>query len=83
MSIKMNIYLAWTITVLSWILYPIYAVVYFIAYYIFVGLTMIMHPLYVISMFVLQPVIYLGLFISFCITWPYYFVQRFEVSGTG
>jgi len=74
----MNISLQWTITVFYWIAFPIYTALYLLAYYIFLGFTIIMHPLYVVLMFVLQPVIYLGLVISYCVTWPFYFLLRFE-----
>jgi len=75
-NIKMNIYLAWTLTVLYWIGLPIY----WLLYVILIALLFILKPLFSILLFLLQPVFYLGAFIAYIAALPYHFLKRFEVQ---
>ncbi|GAB7347853.1 hypothetical protein MBLNU459_g5385t1 [Dothideomycetes sp. NU459] len=70
----MNTYLAWLLTVLSWIVYP----VYFVLYYVALGILAVLSPISRVLLFLLQPVVYLAQFIGTCVTAPFYFLQRFE-----
>ena len=72
----MNIYLAWAITILYGIAYPIY----YILYWIYLGLAFIIQPLCAVLLVVLQPVIYLAFFLWSCLSWPLRFAARFEAS---
>lgn len=71
----MNIYLAWVLIILYWIVYPIYLVLYYIA----LGILLVLWPVSRVLLFLFQPVAYFGHFVGKCIAAPFYFLQRFEV----
>lgn len=72
----MNKYLAGTLTVLFWISWPIYIVLYYIAITIFAILKVLYWPI----AFVLQPVVYLLRFIAACLALPFRALVKLEVS---
>jgi hypothetical protein len=72
----MNKYLAGTLTVLFWIGWPIYIVVYYLAITIFAILKVLYWPI----AFVLQPVVYLLRFIAACLALPFQALVKLEVS---
>jgi hypothetical protein len=72
----MNKYLAGTLTVLFWIGWPIYMVVYYLAITIFAILKVLYWPI----AFVLQPVVYLLRFIAACLALPFQALVKLEVS---
>ena len=74
----MNIYLAWTGTILWWICWPIGIVVY----YLFVAVITALKVLYWPIAFILQPVVYLFRFIAACLALPFRALVKLEVSGT-
>ena len=75
----MNVYLAWTLTVLYFIVYPIYWILYWLLYLIYICLAFIIKPLLSVMLFLIQPILYLGAFILYVITWPFLVLKRFEV----
>jgi hypothetical protein len=72
----MNKYLAGTLTVLFWIGWPIYIVLYYISITIFAILKVLYWPI----AFVLQPVVYLLRFIAACLALPFRALVKLEVS---
>ena len=72
----MNKYLAGTLTVLFWIGWPIYIVVYYLAITIFAILKVLYWPI----AFVLQPVVYLLRFIAACLALPFQALVKLEAS---
>jgi hypothetical protein len=72
----MNKYLAGTLTVLFWIGWPIYIVLYYLTIAIFAILKVIYWPI----AFVLQPVVYLLRFIAACLALPFRALVKLEVS---
>lgn len=73
----MNKYLAGTLTVLFWIVWPIYIVLYYLAITIFAILKVLYWPI----AFVLQPVVYLLRFIAACLALPFRALVKLEVSS--
>jgi hypothetical protein len=73
----MNKYLAGTLTVLFWIGWPIYIVLYYISITIFAILKVLYWPI----AFVLQPVVYLLRFIAACLALPFRALIKLEVCG--
>ena len=73
----MNKYLAGTLTVLFWIVWPIYIVLYYLAITIFAILKVLYWPI----AFVLQPVVYLLRFIAACFALPFRALVKLEVSS--
>lgn len=71
----MDIYTAWILTILYWIVYPIYTLLY----YIILALLFILTPILRIILFILQPLFYFLNLLANCITAPFYFLARFEV----
>jgi hypothetical protein len=76
-SATMNKYLAGTLTVLFWIGWPIYIVLYYIAITILAILKVIYWPI----AFVLQPVVYLLRFIAACLALPFRALVKLEVRS--
>jgi hypothetical protein len=74
--VTMNKYLAGTLTVLFWIGWPIYIVLYYISITIFAILKVLYWPI----AFVLQPVVYLLRFIAACLALPFRALVKLEVS---
>lgn len=72
----MNIYLAWTGTILYWISWPIGIVLF----YLFVTVVAILKLIYWPIAFVLQPVVYLLRFIAACLALPFRALVKLEVS---
>jgi len=72
----MNNYLAGTLTVLFWIGWPIYIVLYYLANTVFAILKILYWPI----AFVLQPVVYLLRFIAACLALPFRALVKLEVS---
>ncbi|KAK6434377.1 hypothetical protein LTR95_009435 [Oleoguttula sp. CCFEE 5521] len=70
----MNIYLAWTGTVLWWICYPIAIVVYYLTITLFALASFLWRPL----VFLLQPVVYLGRAIVACLALPVHLLVKLE-----
>ncbi|KAL1304476.1 hypothetical protein AAFC00_003467 [Neodothiora populina] len=70
----MNIYLATTLTVLYWIVYPLYLVLYYVA----LAVLYILAPVTRVVLFVLQPLFYFARLVGACITAPFYFFAKFE-----
>lgn len=73
----MNKYLAGTLTVLFWIAWPIYIVLYYLAITIFAILKVLYWPI----AFVLQPVVYLLRFIAACLALPFRALVKLEVNN--
>lgn len=71
----MNIYLAALLSVLYWIIYPIYLLFYYVAYVIYI----ILAPISRVVLFILQPLFFFIRLVGNCITAPFYFLARFEV----
>ena len=74
--VTMNKYLAGTLTVLFWIVWPIYIVLYYLAVTMFAILKVLYWPI----AFVLQPVVYLLRFIAACLALPFRALVKLEVS---
>lgn len=72
----MNKYLAGTLTVLFWIAWPIYIIIYYLAIAIFAILKILYWPI----AFILQPVVYLFRFIAACLALPFRALVKLEVS---
>jgi hypothetical protein len=73
----MNIYLAWTGTILYWISWPIGIILF----YIFVTVVAILKLIYWPIAFVLQPVVYLLHFIAACLALPFRALVKLEVRA--
>jgi hypothetical protein len=73
----MNIYLAWTGTILWWICWPIGILLY----YLFVAVVAILKLIYWPIAFILQPVVYLLRFIAACLALPFRALVKLEVRG--
>ena len=71
----MNIYLAWTGTILYWISWPIGIVLF----YLFVTVVAILKLIYWPIAFILQPVVYLLHFIAACLALPFRALVKLEV----
>lgn len=74
----MNIYLSWLVTILYYIAWPIY----WLLYAIIIVLLFILKPIFFLILYLLQPVVYLGAFIIYVAQLPYHFLKRFEVSSS-
>ncbi|KAG8623621.1 hypothetical protein KVT40_008597 [Elsinoe batatas] len=74
----MNQYLALTITILYWLLFPVYWIVYFIVQALLATVLFFVHPIYSVILFLLQPVIFVGVFISQVAYLPIDIFKRFE-----
>lgn len=72
----MNVYLDWILTILYWIVWPIILVLYYIA----IVPLYILQPILALLLLVATPFIHLGTFLGQCITWPFRFAGRFEVT---
>lgn len=72
----MNIYLAWTGTILYWISWPI-AIALF---YLFVAVVAVLKLIYWPIAFVLQPVVHLLRFIAAVLALPFRALVKLEVS---
>ena len=74
----MNIYLAWLVTVLWWICYPVGIIVYYVAIVVLTLLKLLYRPL----AFVLQPVVYFGRFVLACLAFPFMLLAKLEVRSS-
>jgi hypothetical protein len=74
----MNIYLAWTGTILWWICWPIGILLY----YLFVAVVAILKLIYWPIAFILQPVVYLLRFIAAILALPFRALVKLEVRDT-
>lgn len=72
----MNVYLAWALTILYFIVYPIW----FVVWYIVIAAVALAKLLYRPIAWLLQPVVYLGRFLLACFVAPFHFIAKFEVS---
>lgn len=72
----MNVYLAWTGTILWWICWPVGIVLY----YLFIAVVAILKLIYWPIAFILQPVVYLFRFIGACLALPFRALVKLEVS---
>ena len=72
-----NKYLAGTLTVLFWVCWPIYIILYYISITILTILKLLYWPI----AFVLQPVVYLLRFITACLALPFRALVKLEVNG--
>lgn len=75
----MNIYLAWTLTVLWWICWPVGITLYYLAITVLTLLKLLYWPV----AFVLQPVVYFLRFIAACLALPFRALVKLEVSQFG
>jgi len=73
----MNIYLAWTGTILYWISWPIGIVLF----YLFAAVLALLKLTYYPIAFILSPVVYLLRFIAACLALPFRALVKLEVSG--
>lgn len=73
----MNIYLAWTGTILYWISWPIGIVLF----YLFVAVVAILKLIYWPIAFVLQPVVHLLRFITAVLALPFQALVKLEVRA--
>jgi hypothetical protein len=73
----MNIYLAWTGTILYWISWPIGIALF----YLFVAVIAVLKLIYWPTAFVLQPVVHLLRFITAVLALPFRALVKLEVSG--
>ncbi|KAF4547173.1 Hypothetical protein D9617_54g000070 [Elsinoe fawcettii] len=74
----MNPYLALVITILYWILYPIYWVIYYVLVALLNVVLFFVNPVYSVILFLLQPVIFVGVFISQLAYLPIDLITRLE-----
>lgn len=72
----MNIYLAWTIAIGYWMVYPVYLA----AKYLGLGALIVLRPVLAFVLILLQPFVYIGLAIGHMSIWPFRFLARFEVK---
>jgi hypothetical protein len=75
----MNIYLAWTGTILYWISWPIGIVLF----YLFVAVVAILKLIYWPIAFILQPVVHLLRFITAVLALPFRALVKLEVRASG
>lgn len=71
----MNIYLAWTGTILYWIVWPVGITLY----YLFIAVVAVLKLIYYPIAFILQPVVYLLRFIVACLALPFRALVKLEV----
>lgn len=72
----MNVYIAWSLTGLYYLVYPIYFLVYLIANLV----KTLLSPISSVLLFILQPLILFGQLVGYCTLAPFRFLQRFEVG---
>ncbi|TKX26011.1 hypothetical protein C1H76_1858 [Elsinoe australis] len=74
----MNPYVALTLTILYWILYPLYWIAYFLIQAVLAIILFFVHPVYSVILFLIQPAIFVGVFLSQLAVLPIDLIKRFE-----